>query len=627
MPSLAVFIQDILSDPDFGSDSEEYITRLQQRINALNHSQLQGMYNHLLKTADTADSKVWKEANKSLLSHVEVFLKIRDAELAEAKRQEGNRQAKKKKKRDNKQGKAEEEARVLEHLKVKARTEAEKEVYETEMQREAAEKLEQHQKEPIAARLRMKYAIVGVLVFVIGCVIAGVAADGDALLLVLLIGISGLLSAFILWRAYKVGKIMPIEISNEEMAEAIEVREAEILQMYLNGIAEKERQYQMRDQHEREERRELRATRKLERLLAHKKNFYEDDEEEKDEDSDDSGDEDEQQDVFPRDTSTVTSPLRVSVIASDKRVPPSTSTSTVLSSSPGNTTKEMESTGNDNDNDHELPLPETETGAEHFESASTSVAIDVRPDPSDPTHPSPGSVPGSVPVPVLTDSPAQPRPILIHVAQITFTGLTAQSALPSSLASQEAINPYFVLELESSSSSSSSLPATGGAAAGVSLTSPAVKTILRSDAQTHVTGEEVFWRFASGVRRRSSSSYKKPGGRGSMFNVHEVYPEDVLVFKLYTRSNEPEKYVSLKNRNRDDNNNSAAPVLLASVVVAVLELVDLELDEQECVRFQRGCIRNNMTIPIGIVAVIKLDKLHYIDTNNVRRKSGVDDMV
>ncbi len=58
MPSLTSFIQEIVSDPNFGSNDSEYLYRLEGRIKELNHAQLQGMYNHLKKCSESADSKV-----------------------------------------------------------------------------------------------------------------------------------------------------------------------------------------------------------------------------------------------------------------------------------------------------------------------------------------------------------------------------------------------------------------------------------------------------------------------------------------------------------------------------------------------------------------------------------------
>ena len=269
MPSLALFIQQLLSD----TNNNNYFVDLEKRIDSLNHAQLQGMYDHLSMVNKTANSRLWKNANGELLVHVGKILDAKNKILAEEKRVDDLRQLKIQKKVEHQAAQIVEEQRIISFIKSRAREVAEKEVYESERNRETREKQEMISREPIAQKMRMRYIIFGGVFFLIACVVAGVSLGSDPVLVLIVILIALALSCFIFWKGYQVGLVVPLVVTEEHIEEAVRIRTEQLVQQELDNMAKKERDYQLQQIREREERRQRKLERKKAQLLARRGTF------------------------------------------------------------------------------------------------------------------------------------------------------------------------------------------------------------------------------------------------------------------------------------------------------------------------------------------------------------------
>ena len=76
--SIALFIKEALAEDKFG---HEYNSRIDERVDAMNAAQLQGIYNHLTHTSRMATTDMWRNANKKLIGHVEELMRERVGEV------------------------------------------------------------------------------------------------------------------------------------------------------------------------------------------------------------------------------------------------------------------------------------------------------------------------------------------------------------------------------------------------------------------------------------------------------------------------------------------------------------------------------------------------------------------
>ena len=80
--SIALFIKEALAEDKFGND---FNSRIDERVDAMNAAQLQGIYDHLLQTSRTASTSMWRNANKELIEHVEGLMRERVGEVQKAR--------------------------------------------------------------------------------------------------------------------------------------------------------------------------------------------------------------------------------------------------------------------------------------------------------------------------------------------------------------------------------------------------------------------------------------------------------------------------------------------------------------------------------------------------------------
>ena len=282
MPSLALFIQQVLAQKN--EHNPNYIYEFENRIDSLNHAQLQGMYDHLLKTSTTSDSKIWRDANKELLVHVKRILDEKNKIIAENNRVLEEKYFKAKKRKDDKAAKLVEEQRALDFIRVNARKKAEQEVLEGVIARETNDRLDMKVRQPIAEKKRLHYIIGGAAFFTISCIIIGVTVKNDSILLGTLIVIIVVVTLYIFWLGYKAGKVVPLVVSPSQIEEAVLIRMEQLAQREIDAWRQKERDYELSDLKEKEERKQKRLEKKQALQLAQKFHWiledYEEEEEE-----------------------------------------------------------------------------------------------------------------------------------------------------------------------------------------------------------------------------------------------------------------------------------------------------------------------------------------------------------
>jgi hypothetical protein len=66
MPEISTFVKELLEEDIFG---EEYYNRINNRVRALNVSQLNAMHKHLKKTTNKSKFQIWKDANADIENH------------------------------------------------------------------------------------------------------------------------------------------------------------------------------------------------------------------------------------------------------------------------------------------------------------------------------------------------------------------------------------------------------------------------------------------------------------------------------------------------------------------------------------------------------------------------------
>lgn len=257
MPSIALFIKQLLSEDKYGSGFSD---RIQERIQVLNAAQLQGMYNHLVSTAKNSKSDMWCQANKELISKIENVLKERTAEEAKVMKLLEEKELKEKQKlRKIKEARVEQK-RVMNMIASNARTKAENEVLEEETKRQAAEKFEIMNKVYQGEEKRNKSLKLIAVGFVIGIVIVSVVVANMYILIGCIVAVL-FISLLFVYRAFRFGVVVPAVVTETELQEEIQKRVEIHKRQAISVLREKERKFneqQQRDKDDRKKRKELR---------------------------------------------------------------------------------------------------------------------------------------------------------------------------------------------------------------------------------------------------------------------------------------------------------------------------------------------------------------------------------
>lgn len=264
MPSIALFIRELLAEEKYSTD---FINRIEDRIKDLNAAQLQGMYNHLKTMEHTAKSGIWKNANQEIMSKIEGILKIRVEEAQKEKKVIEEYYIKQRQKQQMKKIAAKEKIRVMEMIEQNAFTEAEKEIKDNELKRQAAERVYILQEIGKAEEKRNFWWKI-LLAFYI-CALGGISYVMRESIIILIPCVFGLtvISVYLAYRAHLWTEIKPIVITPEQLDALIESKAEILRKQALSNIRERERKFQEQQRRDTIERRRLRAQRKEQQRL------------------------------------------------------------------------------------------------------------------------------------------------------------------------------------------------------------------------------------------------------------------------------------------------------------------------------------------------------------------------
>lgn len=264
MPSIALFIRELLAEEKYSTD---FINRIEDRIKDLNAAQLQGMYNHLKTMEHTAKSGIWKNANQEIMSKIEGILKIRVEEAQKEKKVIEEYYIKQRQKQQMKKIAAKEKIRVMEMIEQNAFTEAEKEIKDNELKRQAAERVYILQEIGKAEEKRNFWWKI-LLAFYI-CALGGISYVMRESIIILIPCVFGLtvISVYLAYRAHLWTEIKPIVITPEQLDALIELKAEILRKQALSNIRERERKFQEQQRRDTIERRRLRAQRKEQQRL------------------------------------------------------------------------------------------------------------------------------------------------------------------------------------------------------------------------------------------------------------------------------------------------------------------------------------------------------------------------
>jgi membrane-associated HD superfamily phosphohydrolase len=269
MTSLAGFIKQCLSEDKYSST---FVNELDQRLETLNYTQLSALHKTFVATAAEAKVKIWKDANSQLVGPVEKWLAIRKEEHDREKAREAEIRDRYRKRQQMKEIRINEERDVIRQLQQLAKKNAEKEIRDLETTRKAAKKLELLKLLPLAEEKRIKYVKYAIAFLILGIVAVAIGAPsiiyiGGGIFVVIII------TCIILYHAYKIGQIYPMDDNEEEILAAISIREEELYLKSLNALKSKEEEFQRKIQLDKEERRKIRLE-KLNQEMINKKNSF-----------------------------------------------------------------------------------------------------------------------------------------------------------------------------------------------------------------------------------------------------------------------------------------------------------------------------------------------------------------
>eukprot|EP00598_Pedospumella_elongata_P009375 CAMPEP_0185007056 /NCGR_PEP_ID=MMETSP1098-20130426/86140_1 /TAXON_ID=89044 /ORGANISM="Spumella elongata, Strain CCAP 955/1" /LENGTH=500 /DNA_ID=CAMNT_0027535325 /DNA_START=91 /DNA_END=1593 /DNA_ORIENTATION=+ len=258
MPSIALFIKQLLSEDKYSSGFSD---RINDRIKELNAAQLQGIYNHLQATAKNSKSAIWLSANKELMSKIEGVLKEQVAEAQKVdKILEESRLKAVQRKRKVKEAKIEQK-RVMAMIAENARKTAEAAVREEEVKRQADEKVEITTKVFKGEERRDMWWKRTAAFFVIGVVVVCVVVT-DLIILIAALVVVTLITLLLAYRAHQFTVVLPAPVDEEEIEMEIERRSDVLKKKAVSNLREKERKFEEQQRRDEEERKQRKAQKK-----------------------------------------------------------------------------------------------------------------------------------------------------------------------------------------------------------------------------------------------------------------------------------------------------------------------------------------------------------------------------
>lgn len=262
MPSIALFIKELLAEEKYDGT---FTGKIDERISVLNAAQLQGLYSHLSKTAGESKTELWRSANQEIVDRIKDTLEARMRQVAaEQKILEEYRLQEKQKKMAVVEAEREKE-RVQQMIYQKAHDQAEKEVRDQEMAREAKEKLDIMQRIFQAEEKRNKCLMwtAGFFLFGLAVVVVGVyfLADANIMYIGAGVGLVVIICIGSVIYAMRMTNIKPQQVLPEDIEAQINKREEELQGQAYLVLKEKEKKFEeqeLRDKMERKKRKQQR---------------------------------------------------------------------------------------------------------------------------------------------------------------------------------------------------------------------------------------------------------------------------------------------------------------------------------------------------------------------------------
>lgn len=263
MPSIALFIRELLAEDKYSPD---FTNRIEERIQGLNAAQLQGMYNHLKLSQKNAKSEIWKYANQEIMNKIEDALKLKVDEAQKQRKVLEEYYLKQRQKAQAKKVADKEKIRVMEMIDQSSLVQAEQEIKDNEQKRQAAERMYILQEVGKAEEKRNFWWKVLFVIYI--CAVAALSYLMMNSLLVLIPSALGLtfITIYLAYRAHLWTDIKPIVISPEYLQSQIESKAEQLKKEAISNIRERERKFLEQQRKETLERRRLRAERKAKQM-------------------------------------------------------------------------------------------------------------------------------------------------------------------------------------------------------------------------------------------------------------------------------------------------------------------------------------------------------------------------
>ncbi len=263
--SIALFIKEALAEDKFGND---FNSRIDERVDAMNAAQLQGIYDHLLQTSRSASTSMWRNANKELIEHVEGLMRERVGEVQKARARVEEENAREDARDKLREMRRNENERMLIAVRENARKQATEEVWDKEKLRRREERRElvlinarlDEEKDKFFMYLGAFYGISSLLVIVVFSLdFMATALDGlNGAVIGGWMGLSTIVCGVLAYRKEKASTIHPKEVTDDDVEAMIEEREDEIRDVTLAQMEEQKRIFKEAMKREKEERRERR---------------------------------------------------------------------------------------------------------------------------------------------------------------------------------------------------------------------------------------------------------------------------------------------------------------------------------------------------------------------------------
>jgi hypothetical protein len=258
MPSIALFIKELLSEDKYSSD---FTNKIGERIESLNAAQLQGLYNHLVSTAKGSKTALWGSANRDLVNKIEGVLNERVAEATKVEKiveEQNLKQIQKiRKEREAKR----EKKRVYKMIIENAHRTAAEAVKGEEAKRQSEEKVEIMHKVFMGEERQIEWYKRTAVFFVVGVVVVCAAVQDIFILLGCLACVFAITAGGVFW-AQQFTIVLPRAVDESMIEMEVEKRQDVLVKRAFNDVREKERKFNEMEERDRQERKKRQAQKK-----------------------------------------------------------------------------------------------------------------------------------------------------------------------------------------------------------------------------------------------------------------------------------------------------------------------------------------------------------------------------